>query len=53
MMAQDGSFGVMHPATALMPVSLVGRIVSVIMSPAALSTHDMIVPMIVPMIALP
>ena len=30
----------MHPATALMSVSLVGGIVSVIMSPAALHTHD-------------
>ena len=35
-MADDGGLGVMHPAMALMSVSLVGEIVSVIMSPAAL-----------------
>ena len=30
----------MHPAMALLSVSLVGGMLSVIMSPAALSTHD-------------
>ena len=40
MMAGDSGPGVMHPATALMSVSLVGGTVSVIMSPAALSMHD-------------
>ena len=39
MMAEDGGLGVMHPAMALMSVSLVGGMVSVIISPAALSTH--------------
>ena len=44
MMAEDGHLGVMHPATAPMSVSLVGGMVSIIMSSAALinhySTHD-------------
>ena len=40
MMAEDGGLGVMPPATALMSVLLVGGMVSVIMSPAALSTHE-------------
>ena len=35
----DRSLRVMHPATALMSVSLVGGMVSVIMSSAALTTH--------------
>ena len=39
MMAEDGGLVVMHPATALMSVSLVGGMVSVIMSFAALTTH--------------
>ena len=39
MMAEDGSLRVMHPATALMSVSLVGGMVSVIMSSATLTTH--------------
>ena len=39
MMAEDGSLGVMHSATALMSVSLVGGMVSVIRSSAALTTH--------------
>ena len=39
MMAEDGGLGVMHPATALMSVSLVGEMVGVIMSSAALTTH--------------
>ena len=36
----DGGLGVMHPATALMSVLLVGRMFSGIMNPAALSTYD-------------
>ena len=36
MMAEDGGLGVTHPAMALMSVSLVGEMVSVIMSSAAL-----------------
>ena len=36
----DSGLGVMPPATALMSVSLVGVMVSGIMSPVALSTHD-------------
>ena len=40
MMAEDCGLGMMHPATALISVSLVERMVSVIMSHAALSTHD-------------
>ena len=39
MMAEDGGLGVMHPATVLMSESLVGGMVSVIMSSAALTTH--------------
>ena len=39
MMAEDGDLGVMPPATALMSVSLVGGMVSVIMSSAGLTTH--------------
>ena len=39
MMAEDGGLGVMHPATALMSVSLVGGMVSVVMSYAELCTH--------------
>ena len=40
MAAEDGGLGVILPATALMSVSLVGGMVSLIMSPAAHSTHD-------------
>ena len=39
MMAEDGGLGVMHPATALMSVSLVRGMVGVIMSSAELITH--------------
>ena len=39
MMAEDGGLGVMYPATALMSMSLVGGMVSVIMSYAALTIH--------------
>ena len=39
MTAEDGGLGVMHPATALMSVLLVGGMVSVIMSSATLTTH--------------
>ena len=35
----DGGLGVMHPAMALTSASLVGVIISVIMSSAAFSTH--------------
>ena len=38
-MMADGGLGVMHPATALMSVSLVGEMVSVIMSSAGLTAH--------------
>ena len=43
MMAEDGGLGMMHPSMALTSVSLVGGgegVVSVTVSPAALSTHD-------------
>ena len=39
MMAEDAGLGVMHLAIALMSMSLVGGMVSVIMSSAALTTH--------------
>ena len=39
MIAEDDGHGVMHPATDLMSV-LVGGMVSVIMRPAVLITHD-------------